>query len=167
MSNLRPPRFLTGFLLLALLFPLAPGCVKSRPARNGGGEGTVKNAEQVEAKPDDPAAVAQLEAAGFKLERNQAGLVTQLSVAREEESAELLALLKGLPNLRIVKLSGAGIQDAGLDSLITLQQLDQLHMTGSGLTDVGMKSIGQVANLRVFAARLTGITDVGIADSRT
>ena len=48
---------------------------------------------------DDPESIAALKEIGALVSENSAGLVTQLSLATDEEIVEVLPHLAGLPNL--------------------------------------------------------------------
>ena len=124
-------------LIATLLLTTTVGCVRSRPARNGG---DVKNDKQSQVKPDDVAAVEKLEQAGFQLERHDNGTVTAVSASRQEDSTELLGELKGLPSVRSLKLTGTGITDGGLEVLKELKQLRTLDLSGAAITDKALEA---------------------------
>ena len=58
-----------------------------------------------------------------------------------------IALLKHLPSLRQLRISGAGIDDAAAVGLAQLRALESLHLIGPSLTSGGLKALESSPNL--------------------
>ena len=147
----------------------AMGCQPSATAVKSSATDKQPQADHAAAKPeaaplpaDDPAAVKQLEEAGFTLTKNKSGTVIGAAIDRREDASELLPLLAKLPSLETLKLGGTGIGDAGFDSIETLSRLKRLDLYGAGISDVALLSIGKIPNLEVLSLRLTGVSDAGM-----
>jgi hypothetical protein len=103
-----------GVCLLGCLLCAAVGCQPDAKKPSGpAAENDIQVSDQAASAPapvpvleDDPAAVKQLEEAGFTLTKNKDGRVVGAAVDRREDASDLLLLLAGLPNLETLKLGG-------------------------------------------------------------
>ena len=73
-------------------------------------------------EPDDPAAIAALEAAGFALGMGDGDVVEKVSIASDDDISAAFENLRGVPSVREIRLAGPGITDAGLEALAGLTQ---------------------------------------------
>ena len=64
----------------------------------------------------------------------------ECSVARDQDSIELLQLIGGLPNLHMLRLSGPGITDQGMEVLAGLTQLNTLNLNASAIHQRGREA---------------------------
>ncbi len=113
--------------------------------------------------PDVPEQVAALEAAGFALTKNEAGLVTELVIATETSIAEVLPNLEGVPNVTQARFSGPGLTDEGLEALNLLVSIKRLDLSDSAISDETIKTVGQLVNLEVLNLRRSGVSNDGLA----
>ena len=77
-------------------------------------------------------------------------------------STETLKLLKGLPNLEQLQLSGCAVIDEHLKLLTDLKQLSGIGLSGTGVTDAGLKYLEQLPNLQILEVENTQISPGGL-----
>jgi hypothetical protein len=85
---------------------------------------------------------------------------------REATNARLKTLLalKGLVQVRVLNLYGAGITDSGLVHLKTLDRLEKLDLGNTAITDAGLEQLKELRSLRtLLLARGMKVTDQGVA----
>ncbi len=144
------------FCLLSLLF-----LVSCQPAAETPSAQQQQSAPA--ATPDDADAVAALEAAGCLLTKNEAGLVTELSVASDDDFTATAAHLPGLKNIQVARFGGPGMTDAALTEIASLTTLRRLDLTdASAVGDETLKVAGQLPSLEVLILRRSGFTDAGL-----
>jgi hypothetical protein len=73
-----------------------------------------------------------------------------------------LSHLKGLGNLRWLRLSGTNVTDAGLLHLKDWPQLEGLDLDGTQVTDAGLAHLKHVPKLRYLNLSGTQVTDAGL-----
>ncbi|MFZ9088901.1 MAG: leucine-rich repeat domain-containing protein [Planctomycetaceae bacterium] len=113
--------------------------------------------------PDDAEAVAGLEAAGCRLTKDEAGLVTEISVSSDTDFTETATLLAGLKNVRTARFGGPGMNDAALAGISALKTLRRLDLTdASAVGDGTLQVAGQLPVLDVLILRRSGFTDAGL-----
>ena len=140
------------------------GSGTATPSDDKGTETQITTVQSAPPVPDDDTdAVAALTEAGFILTKNDAGRVIECSMASDEDISESFAHLAGIPSTQVVRLSGPGINDTGLDALTNLTSLKRLDLTDSAITDDVLNHVSELTNLEVLILRRTGITDDGLA----
>ena len=148
------PMIITGALLLACGCSGGGGSPQAgnTPAKSGGGQAAGKTA-------DDAAAVAALEKAGAKLEKDENGQVISVQFTRETTDADLQHLA-GTPAVRKVALNEAEkISDDGLKVLGSLKQLQTLDLSWCEITGKGLSHLGSAAALENLDLSYTKIQD--------
>lgn len=140
--------------LIAAACFLLSGCVDSS---NSGKKASV-------ATPDDPKAIAALEAAGCRLTKNAAGLVTEISVSADTDFSKTLKHLAGTPNITSARFGGPGMNDEGMASIVSLKLLKRLDLTDcSAIGDDTLKVVGDMPSIDVLILRRVGFSDAGLA----
>jgi Leucine-rich repeat (LRR) protein len=112
--------------------------------------------------PDDPQAVAALEEAGFLLNKNSQGVVTELSVSTGEDISSTLKNLSGVPNVEIASFSGPGLTDKGMDAIENLTKLQRLDLSNSAIADPTLESVAKLTSLEVLRLRRTSVSNDGL-----
>ncbi|MEZ6034902.1 MAG: hypothetical protein R3C17_17560 [Planctomycetaceae bacterium] len=112
---------------------------------------------------DDQAAVAALEKAGCSLQKNAAGLVTEIAVSSDADFSEPLKYLAGIPNVTAARFGGPGMNDDGMKFLSSLKSLKRLDLTDcSAIGDDTLKVVGGIPTIEVLILRRAGFTDAGL-----
>ena len=91
--------------------------------------------------------------------------LVDLDLSNTEPGDEGLAKVADLKQLKILRLRRCGMTDAGLEHLVALENLEQLHLlyNSSNITDAGMEPVGKLPNLRLLDLRgCTLIGDAGL-----
>lgn len=114
---------------------------------------------------DDDAAIAALQKAGAKIERDEKApdkpvTVVNLGVTQADDAA--LASVKGFGKLQKLTLNGTKITDAGLDNLKGLGALHKLYLVDTKIGDAGLEKLKDLKELRVLSLAGTGVTDAGL-----
>ena len=123
------------------------------------------NTQQVIEKitPDNPESIAALEAIDFQLKKStlKDGTqgVTELSISADSDISESMHHLAGLPNVRIAKFTGTGLDDKGMEAIESLQKLERLDLSESRVTDKTLESVVKLPNLQVLQLRRVAISD--------
>ncbi|MDJ0807536.1 MAG: response regulator [Gammaproteobacteria bacterium] len=84
-------------------------------------------------------------------------LATQIS------DRELGNLLDSLRDLRFLSLAETRVGDEGLQHLLALQELEELHLDHTDITDDGLVLLESLPNLRILDLKGTHISDTGLA----
>ena len=92
---------------------------------------------------DQQRAIAALVAAGAKIHRDSKGKITSVSVYRDRE----IPLLHHLPSVRSVRLTGAGITNTGIKSLVGVKGISFLTLFRTSVTDFGLRQIRELRSL--------------------
>ena len=74
-----------------------------------------------------------------------------------------VAALTPLERLKLLRLNGQPITDAGAESLARLKQLSWLELNDTPVGDPGMKALAKLAELKTLHLNGTKITDQGVA----
>jgi len=75
---------------------------------------------------------------------------------------EGLKHLKGMRNLKDLRVGSHGITDKGMEQLAGFEKLSNLTVDNSKITDSGLKNLKDLKNLNALGLRNTPITDVGL-----
>ncbi len=106
---------------------------------------------------DEDHAVAALTAAGARIFRGRDGDVFSVRVQRDRE----MAFLRFLPTLRSVDLFGAGVTDAGMESLASVKQTSNLSLMQTAVTARGLRHLKEMESLDALSLMDTSITAEG------
>ncbi len=88
--------------------------------------------------------------------------LTEFDGNRAEVGEKGLEVLRGLPNLRILKLSSTDITDKDVDVLNTLVNLEELHILQNSISDMGFARL-QLPKLKILMmAGCQSMTDEGL-----
>ena len=90
----------------------------------------------------------------------QDGEIVDLSYS--ELTAEKLADLKEVKNLRVLKLNKTQISDAGLEQINSLATLESLGLANTQVTDDGLAHLKELKALRALDLSYTQVTDAGL-----
>ena len=112
---------------------------------------------EVPQKPDDAAAVSQLEGLGVHLEKNEQGNVHTADASESTLEDEHIPLLASLYQLSSLDLSNRPISDTGLLQLPPLSCLQSLYLDYCPITDKSLQHIGKFANLEIVSVRGTRV----------
>src|SRR5262245_25223373 len=85
----------------------------------------------------DEAAVAELKKAG-SVTKVEHGFLTEVAFPKGTDPEPLLQLIRSLPRLRAVQLSGTQIDDAGLAAVGSMAQLEYVGLRGTAIGDAGV-----------------------------
>ncbi len=127
--------------------------------------------EEVHEKPDDPNDVAAILAAigaGDEIKDNETGNIHYLDAGScDGEPRIWMAHLKGLHNLRRLRLPDFHTEDKDLALLVGATTLETLEVPRNKFSDLGLKHIGGVASLRgLDLSDCRTITSAGIEHLR-
>ncbi len=121
---------------------------------------------------DDPAALAEIEAAGARLKRDSEGFVVDIDLRGTTATDATLSRLTGIRRLRSLHLDDLPISDAGVELLAASGcPLAALDLRGCPVTDAAMDSLARIGTLR--AIRMSGengktaVSDGGLAKLST
>ena len=81
--------------------------------------------------------------------------------------AGLVSLVQGLPNLRVLGLSGSSITDDGLRSIATLKHLNQLVLERTAIGNEGLAHLRNLPELEYLKLAGTQVTDDGLVHLTT
>jgi len=116
-------------------------------------------------RPDDPAAVAELQKLGAQIEKDESGVVRGLVFGGAKATDTTLAHLKGLHSLQRLQMSCiVKVTDEGLANLAGLSELRSLYLGFSEITDRGLVHLKRLQNLEklAFSTIKANITDAGL-----
>jgi Leucine-rich repeat (LRR) protein len=113
---------------------------------------------------DEEKALAVLQKAGARVERDKEKRVVGLVLAGGEVSDETLGVLRSLPQLESLQLVGTHTTDKGLEVLGSLKKLRQLNLDGALLTDQALVGLKGLTELQALRLGNTAITDAGLAN---
>src|SRR5262245_3494048 len=83
------------------------------------------------------------------------------------DGLKTLVALKGVAQVRILNLNGAGITDGALAHLKKLDRLEELNLGNTAITDAGLEHLRQLRSLRtLFLGRGLKVTNQGVAELR-
>ena len=89
--------------------------------------------------------------------------ITYTYTARPEHfSAEMLNLLKGLPNLEQLQLANCPVTDAHMVEIAKLKRLKGIGLNNTSVTDEGLKHLSQIPGLRILEIENTQISPAGM-----
>jgi hypothetical protein len=74
-----------------------------------------------------------------------------------------LALVRELPNVRILRLDGTRDTDAGLAQLKGITKVNYISLSNSDVTDAGLEHLQGMTELEWLALDVTQVTDAGLA----
>jgi hypothetical protein len=120
-------------------------------------------------RPDDPAAVAELQKLGARTEKDESGAIKGLIFGGAKATDTTLAHLKGLHSLeRLTMPCIVNVTDRGLANLDELVELRVLYLGFSEITDAGLLHLKGIQNLEKLSFPLTkaNITDAGLEHLR-
>ncbi|MDB5351694.1 MAG: hypothetical protein JWN86_2941 [Planctomycetota bacterium] len=114
---------------------------------------------------EDDAAIASLQKAGGKIERDDKApdkpvTVVNLGVTQADDAA--IAPVKGFGKIQKLTLNGTKITDAGLDNVKGLGSLRKLYLVDTKIGDAGVEKLKELKELRILSLAGTGITDAGL-----
>jgi hypothetical protein len=92
---------------------------------------------------DEERAIVALIAQGIRISRSSRGEVYSVTIVSDAQ----VRLLKHLPQLRYVHLSGKGVTNASIEPLGDIKQLSNLTMMNCLVNDAGLKKIKALASL--------------------
>jgi internalin A len=186
---MRVTRCLAPALAGAVLFSFSTGCKPTQPTAGTPDRTAVASGSSTAAaQPDDPAAVAELEAAGAKLQKDAGGAVIVVDLRDAGGgNRELFAAAAKLPSLKTLVCTGAevnnaavaelrghgalerfdatsrsGIGDEGAEALGTVATLVDLNLEKSAISDAAYPHFAQLKNLRRLRAPFTNTSDAGL-----
>jgi hypothetical protein len=82
-----------------------------------------------------------------------------------DDRLKTLLALKGLAQVRILNLNGAGITDGALVHLKKLDRLEELNLGNTAIADAGLGHLRQLRSLRtLFLGRGLKVTNQGVAE---
>ena len=84
-------------------------------------------------------------------------------LATEISDRELGSLLDSLHDLRFLSLAETRVGDDGLKHLLSLTELEELHLDYSEITDAGVALLASLPKLRILDLKGTKISDEGLA----
>ena len=99
---------------------------------------------------------------GAYIRRNEQGEVVEVVFNFNDITDAGLVHLKGMTNLRSLRLSGPKITDAGLAHLKDLTNLQTLNLRSTQVTDAGLVHLKGLTNLRELDLNRTKVTDAGL-----
>jgi hypothetical protein len=77
-----------------------------------------------------------------------------------------LEYVESVPQLQILDLTDSRVTDAGMKHLKKLVHLERLFLDGTDVTDAGLEHLKGLAELRILELYATQVTDAGAADLR-
>ncbi len=90
-----------------------------------------------------------------------------LSLLGTQFGDEDVQRIQGLTNLERLDLSRTNITDAGLEGLLSLQNLSSLQLHGTQISDAGLVHLKKLTNLKYLDLSDTEIKDAGLAQLRS
>ena len=119
---------------------------------------------------DEAAAVAKIELLGGRITRDEARPDRPvIGVTFPEDShvrAKFLGVLKSLPHLTELDLSGTQITDAGLAEIEGLPELTKLRLYDTRITDAALDSLKTLPKLATLNLSRTEVTDRAVRVAR-
>jgi hypothetical protein len=122
-------------------------------------------ASALPARADEAKAVAALEKAGAKLERDEKAPgrpVVRVDFRGKRVPPEDLACLQALPRLRVLHLGGSRVTEEGLAKLAAVTGLRELGLDAEGVTDRGLAHLKGLRELEIVDAVGLEVTDEGL-----
>ena len=71
--------------------------------------------------------------------------------------------MNAFSNFHILNLSGSGVTDDGLRSLLDLDYIDELELASTNVSDTGLQYIAQLKDLKHIDLSGTNVTPSGVA----
>jgi hypothetical protein len=118
-----------------------------------------------EGQGDQEKAIAEIQKAGGKVERDEKAPekpVTTINLATSQATDETLAHLKPFDKLQKLTLNNRKITDEGLKNLSGLTGLQKLYLVDTPVTDAGLEHLKGLTNLQVLSLVGTQVTDAGL-----
>ena len=140
------------------------GWVNHREVRLSGTEPSAVTPIRAPALPDDPEAVAALEALNVKLLKNSKGLVILANATQADVDDAALKHFQGLHHLAYLDLSTRPITDEGIALLGDLSVLQELYLVDTQVTDAVLPQVAKLKHLEILALARTGVTGSGLAE---
>jgi internalin A len=124
---------------------------------------TAAPAQEAGGSPD--AEIAEIQKIGGKVERDEKApekpvVRVNLSITKAGDSD--LARLKGLDQLKDLRLNVTPITDAGLEHLKGLSSLEKLYLVDTKVGDAGLEHLKGLANLKILSLAGTQVSDAGL-----
>jgi DNA-binding response OmpR family regulator len=110
----------------------------------------------------DPSELLRLLETILEWPRLQTGQKLDL-LATQISDRELGNLLDSLRDLRFLSLAETKVGDKGLQHLLALQELEELHLDHTEITDDGLALLEALPNLRILDLKGTRVSDAGLA----
>jgi hypothetical protein len=85
----------------------------------------------------------------------------------EKFTDETMVHVEALPRLKVLRIGGAAVSDAGLEHLGKLTQLEQLNLSRTGITDAGLEQLAILTHLNDLMLYETRVTAAGVAKLQT
>ncbi|MEE2707567.1 MAG: hypothetical protein VX988_10980 [Planctomycetota bacterium] len=117
---------------------------------------------EVPTKPTSDGVIAAIEKLGGKVEvdKNEAVVLVDLNLSEVTDAG--LMHLRGLKNLKELKLFRTKVTDAGLVHLKGLTGLEELNLTNTEITDAGLVHLKELSSLGILYLYGTKVTDAGL-----
>lgn len=90
-----------------------------------------------------PQARAQIERLGGRVATDQAGEVVKVFLNRSQIDDRSISLVKHLPQVKVLNLTGTSVGDAGLEHLVGNSGLLRIYAAGTNVTDEGRRKLQQ------------------------
>lgn len=164
--NLRRLRRRSTAAIIVLLLAVLPALEARRTAQAQDLEQLLSAANPsapLKAHPGEEAAVAAINAAGPKSTGQQyEDRLYDVVLEGPTVDDSTVAALRGLPELRTLRLVGPGITDAGLSVLATCPALNSLVLSETRVTAVGAARLTELKKLKTLTLHRTKIGDLGL-----
>lgn len=136
--------------------PAAPPALppRSKPNKNrivNIQETPAEPAEPVEADPTEADALAAIEQVGGRVFKDTGtNAVTRVFLNRSQATDETISMLKYLPTVEVVNLTGTKVTDAAVSDLQAMSNLKRIYSAKSGLTDAALTQLELGGELQVM-----------------
>ena len=111
---------------------------------------------------DQDRAIAKLAAEGVRTYLDPSGEVISASISQDRQ----IALLRHLPQLRSVRMSGKDLTDAGVKNLAHLKKLSNLTISRTSMTDNGLRELKKLEALDRLSLMGSSFTSEGMREIR-
>ncbi len=111
------------------------------------------------------AEIAEIQKLGGKVERDDKAPekpVVRVNLSITKAGDADLAHLKGLDQLKDLRLNNTPITDAGLEHLKGLSSLEKLYLVDTKVGDAGLEHLKGLANLKILSLAGTQVSDAGL-----